>query len=87
MGKVLKFEAKKQQKQADPDTIKLCQFADDVDEAVRHYLVDQNLDPRDVIGVLSHRLGTILNMVESKDELWAVCEKVLRKQAKIKESV
>ena len=38
---------------------------------------------RDLAGLLSHRLGTLMCHIEGKEKLWGVCEKVLKKQAAI----
>lgn len=84
MGEViyLKFPKKK-----DDELIKLCHLADDIDSVIKHYIVEEQLDLRDLTGVLSHRLGTLLNKLDGKGELWEACEGVLRKQAKLEESV
>ncbi len=83
MGKVINFTPRQKIK---PELIKLCDFADDIDSVVKHYIIQDNIEVRDIIGVLAHRLGTLLNVIESKDELWAVCEDVLRKQASLKKT-
>ena len=81
MAKIIKFTPRQN---IDPALIKLCDLADDIDAVVKHYIVQDEIEVRDVIGVLAHRLGSLLNVIESKDELWAVCEDVLRRQASLK---
>lgn len=83
MGKViqLRFPSKK-----DDELIKLCHLADDIDSVIKHYIMEEQVGLQDLVGVISHRLGTLLNRIESKDELWQACESVVRKQAKFEES-
>ncbi len=83
MAKIIKFTPKQQ---ISPELIKLCDFSDDIDAVVKHYLVQDGIEVRDIIGVLAHRLGSLLNAIDSKEELWAVCEEVLRKQASLKKT-
>jgi len=83
MGEViyLKFP-----KKSDDELMKLCHLADDIDAVIKHYISDEQVDLRDLTGVLSHRLGTLLNKLDSKDELWELCEGVLKKQAQLKKT-
>jgi hypothetical protein len=78
MGKVIKF---KQKPQHDPTTIKLVQASAELDAVILKYLNDNDIDPRELAGLIAHRLGTLMNHLEEKSELWCVCEKVLKRQA------
>jgi|GEM_PF-3303948 len=69
----------------DQAVVKLCHLSDDLDAVVKHYILDKNVDIKDLVAVFSHRLGTILNRVENNEELWEVCERVLLRQAQINE--
>ena len=44
--------------------------------------LEDGLNPREVAGILSHRLGSLMAHLKDKEELWPICEKVLRRQAK-----
>ncbi len=70
-------------KKTDKDVIKLCHLSDDLDAVVKHYILEENVDIKDLVAVFSHRLGSILNQVEKNEDLWEVCERVLLRQAKI----
>ncbi len=81
MAKILPFRPQK-----DTETIqaeKLVALADELDAVILRHLEAEDLDPRDLVGVLSHRLGTLMRNLEEKNALWGVCEQVLKKQAKI----
>ena len=81
MGKVLKFRQK--ERQEDRITRKMIEIADDIDAVILKHLQDSDVEIKDVAGLLSHRLGTLMNHLEDKSELWFVIEKVLKKQARI----
>lgn len=82
MGKVIEFKTKTQQRD-DEAAVRLVQIANEIDELVMRHLTDPNTDPRELVGVLSHRLGSLISHLEEKDELWYVCQKVVKKQAQI----
>ena len=81
MGKVLKFRHKESQE--DRITRKMIEIADDIDALILDHLQDNEVEIKDIAGLLSHRLGTLMNHLEDKSELWFVLEKVLKKQARI----
>ena len=80
MAKILKFEKKDPK---DPATAKIMVVADEIDAVIRKHLLDEAVDPHELAGVLAHRLGALLNLIEEKADLWDVCQRVLKKQAKI----
>lgn len=82
MGKVLDFKSRSE-RQTEAVTHKLVRMADEIDEVLVRHLSDKDIDPRELVGVLSHRLGTLMNHLEEKAELWYVCQKVMKKQAQI----
>lgn len=80
MGKVLPFK----RPQSTGMTAKLMvEIADEIDEIILRRLGDGQIDAKDLAGLLAHRLGTMMSHVEEKTELWFLCEKVLKKQAKL----
>ena len=81
MGKVLKFRQK--ERQEDRITRKMIEIADDVDAVILKHLQDNDVETKDLAGILSPRLGTLMNHLEDKSELWHILEKVLKKQARI----
>ena len=82
MGKILEFRSKA--KRVEPEVgSKLLEMAGDIDRVILDYVTDPDIDPRELIGVLSHRLGSLMSHLEEKNELWYVCQKVLKKQARI----
>lgn len=80
MGKVIPFPTvDKSQRTAK----KLVEIADEIDALVLKNLKDKDIETRDLVGILSHRLGHLISHLEGKSELWGVCEKVLKRQARI----
>ena len=82
MGKVLEFKTPAERHE-ETVTYKLVKMADEIDQVLMRHLADEDINPRELVGVLSHRLGTLMNRLEEKDELWHVCQKVMKKQAQI----
>ncbi|MCX6129115.1 MAG: hypothetical protein NTX25_08650 [Proteobacteria bacterium] len=82
MAKILEFKSAEQRRE-ETITHKLVKMADEIDQVLMRHLIDEEIDPREMVGVLSHRLGTLMNRLEEKDELWYVCQKVMKKQAQI----
>lgn len=82
MGKVIEFKSRGQRREEEV-TYKLVKMADEIDSLIMRHLGDNDVDPRELVGVLSHRLGTLMNHLEEKAELWYVCQKVMKKQAQL----
>ena len=69
----------------DGETIRLLRIADEIDSIILKHLTEGTIDPRDLAGVLSHRLGTLMRHLEEKEKLLDVCQQVIIKQAAIDE--
>ena len=82
MSNIIEFKSREQRKEADV-TQKLVLIADEIDAVILKHMNDPEMDPRELVGVLSHRLGTLMNHLEEKDELWFLCQKVMKRQAHI----
>ena len=80
MGKVIQFKRKEKVGQA---AEKMMAIADEIDAVILRRLQDDGIDARDLAGLLAHRLGTLMSHIDEKTELWYLCEKVLKKQARI----
>lgn len=80
MGKVIKFPTKASD---DSAAVKLIGIADEIDAVILRHLDSGAIDPRDIAGLLAHRLGTLMRHMDQKGKLWDVCEKVLKAQAAI----
>jgi len=86
MGKVIQFrtpESRVPESREDKIVAQLLKISDEIDEVITSHIVAGNADPKDLAGLLAHRLGTLMRSIEEKSELWDVCEKVLKKQAAI----
>ena len=83
MAKIVKFVPKDK---ISKETIQLCQFSDDIDAVIKHYFIDKELDLKDLVGIMSHRLGNLLQCHDDKEKLWEICHEVLKKQASIKQT-
>jgi len=70
-------------KQPDSDSIKLMRIADEIDALILHHVQTGNVDLRDLAGLLSHRLGTLMSHIDNKEDLMSICLKVLKRQAKV----
>lgn len=66
-----------------PDMQRLMHIADEIDAIILRHLTEGDIDPRDLAGLLAHRLGSFMRHLEQKSLLWDVCEKVLKTQAAI----
>lgn len=68
----------------DPEAQILMNISDEIDAIIINHLTAGDVEARDLAGLLSHRLGSLMRHIEGKEKLWDVCEKVLKKQAAIK---
>ena len=79
MGKVLDFRKKQQEREV---THLLVELSGRIDQILLSGL-ENGLDPKEVAGILSHRLGNLMSHIDNKEELWDICERVLKREAKI----
>jgi len=79
MGKVIKFVSKREAEDS-LSAEKLVAFSNEIDDVVIKH-IDSGSDPRELAGILAHRLGTFMGQLTDKDELWDFCERVVRRQA------
>ena len=82
MAKVLQF---KPRSRLNTQSLKLMRFSDEIDEVLRRNLDQGELEMREIVCLLSHRLGSLLSHVDAKerDLLWGLCEKILKGQAEL----
>lgn len=93
MGRVIQFPSpgsrdETQRKPAsreavDTEALRLMQISDEIDAVILKHIESGTVDPRDLAGLLAHRLGTLMRHLDQKGKLWDVCEKVLKTQAAI----
>lgn len=81
MGRIIDLDLKRAAR--DPIAQKLVAFSIDIDKIIVGYLYFSDIEAKELAGVLAHRLGSLLNTLERKEELWEVCEQVLKKQAQL----
>lgn len=84
MAKVIKFPVKGASA-VSPSIIKLKNASDAIDDIIVSCLQDPSLDPKEVAGVLAHRLGSLIKNMDQKEKLWEIYQKVAEKQAQIGE--
>ena len=84
MGKILEFKVKQKQ---DPALVKLLQLSDEFDAVIVNALGEGKIESREIVGLLAHRLGTLLGRVDDlrKDELWEICSTIARREAGIRD--
>lgn len=80
MGDIIQFPTRDKNKRI---TKKLVNIADEIDSVILKNLKDGDIETRDLVGILSHRLGHLISHLEGKSEIWDVCEQVLKRQAQI----
>ncbi|MFK7824553.1 MAG: hypothetical protein AB8G05_10370 [Oligoflexales bacterium] len=78
MGKVIKFP---EDKCKPSEAMKLKQVSDAIDSVLIDALESKGLAPHELAGLLAHRLGSFMRPMDSKSDLWDICEKVLKRQA------
>ncbi len=81
MAEIIKFPRRKLK--LDDHSKALLNLAGDIDVVIEEALRDGVLSGHDIAGVLAHRLGSLMSLLSQKPELWEICERVLKKQAKI----
>lgn len=69
----------------DTSTVKLLRLADEIDALILRHVEAGDIDPKELAGLLSHRLGTLMKHLENKEALLDVCVDVLRRQAAVDE--
>lgn len=84
-AKILPF--KKKAEELDPDSLRMLKVADEIDAVILKN-IGENMDARDLAGLLAHRLGTLMRQIEPKDRevLWIIVKKVLREQADLEKA-
>ena len=81
MGQIIQFPGN--QTGRDVEAKRLMRIADEIDALILKHLDQGEVDPRDLAGLMAHRLGTLMRHLEQKSKLWDVCEKVVKAQAAI----
>lgn len=80
MAKIIPFRPSKEEQKS---IHKLLELGQQIDDVILRYMQDPDVDPRELAGILSHRLGTLMAGMDERSELWEVCERVMKRQAKI----
>jgi hypothetical protein len=65
----------------DTSTVRLLKIADEIDAVILRHVESGDVDLKELAGLMSHRLGTLVKNLENKEQLLDVCVDVLRKQA------
>ena len=89
MGKIIQFPTKqlkaklnvRSEQTLDTEALRLMQVSDELDAVILKYIESGAVDPRDLAGLMAHRLGTLMRHLDQKSKLWDVCQKVLKSQA------
>lgn len=83
MGKVIDLQAKRQAKTDQDDLARLLTIADQFDRIILESLEKGTIQPRDLAGLLAHRLGTLISHFDNKQQILDICVQVLNKQARL----
>jgi len=60
---------------------KLIKISDEIDNIILGALRDPDMDYKELVALVAHRLGALLKGVEEKKVLWDFCKKVIGKQS------
>lgn len=82
MGKVIQFPGPGRQ---DTEAERLMEISGEIDAVILDHLERGDIHPRDLAGLLAHRLGTLMRHIDEKDKLWDLCRTVLKRQAAIED--
>lgn len=82
MSKIVDFNLKKAER--DPTIITLVQFSDEIDSILTKYLSNPAINAVELAGVLAHRFGCFLSLLDNKDEVWSIYETIIKRQANLK---
>lgn len=77
MAKIIQFP----QADINNEAKTLVEMSNAIDSVILSYLNEGKVEAKDVVGLLSHRIGNILSHIEDKEKLWEICRGVLEKQA------
>jgi hypothetical protein len=69
----------------DTNTVKMLKIADEIDHVILRHVEAGDIDLKELAGLLSHRLGSLVKHIENKEALVDVCVDVLKKQAAVDE--
>jgi hypothetical protein len=85
MAKIIKFPPNGASKGStvSASIIKLKNASDAIDDIIVGCLNDPSLDPKEIAGVLAHRLGSLIKNMDHKEKLWQIYQRVAEKQAEI----
>ena len=67
--------------QGQTSALRMLRIADEIDGIILRHMEAGDIEPKELAGLLSHRLGTLMKNIENKQELIDLCVDVLRKQA------
>ena len=79
MGKIIQFPQNHHKKI--PQLLKLKELSDDIDEVIYSAKVQKEINMIEIIGVMSHRLGNLLQNTENKAEVWKICQEIVKEQS------
>ena len=77
MGTIIQFPRKSNVSEA----VRLKVVSDALDRVILDAIEEKKMDPYEIAGLLSHRLGTLMKGFSQKDDLWEICQKVVKRQA------
>lgn len=63
------------------EALRLKEVSDALDHIILTAIQEKKMDPYEIAGLLSHRLGTLMKGFSYKDALWELCQKVVKRQA------
>jgi hypothetical protein len=80
MGEVIDMSKRRK---PSPETVRLFKLGADVDALIKNSINEGKIPVKDIAGLIAHRLGNFLGLIDKKQELFDVCVKIIKEQAKL----
>jgi len=62
---------------------KLQMVSDALDGIILEAITEKDMDPYEIAGLLAHRLGSLMKNFSQKEEIWDICQAVMKRQASL----
>jgi hypothetical protein len=62
---------------------KLQIVSDALDGIILEAITEKDMDPYEIAGLLAHRLGSLMKNFSQKEEIWDICQAVMKRQASL----
>ena len=81
VAKIINFPSRDSQYSSEIKRLK--EISDQIDHIIIDALMDQSIEYKELVGLVSHRLGSLLSHSDEKKKLWKVCQQIICEQGGI----